>query len=105
MIECIKYKEINKGSLVAFVDFWIPKMGLEITGCSLHVKDNRSWVNLPSREYTDQQGEKKYAPIVRFREKSHADAFSSACKEAIQRRPKEDKVIPPHPDDQEELPF
>ena len=49
MIECLKYKPINKGSLLGYADIFVPKMGLEIFGCSLHQKDGRRWVNFPSK--------------------------------------------------------
>jgi len=89
-IECIKYKEINgRGTLLGYADIFVPKWGVEINGCSHHKKGNQEWVNLPSREYTDPQGEKKYAPIVKFRDKAHATAFGDICREAIRNRPRE----------------
>lgn len=85
-IECINYKPVNKGSLLGYADLFVPKMGLEIFGCSLHQKEGRRWVNLPSKEYTNDMGEKKYAPVVRFREKSHTDAFIKLAKESIEKK-------------------
>lgn len=85
MIECLKYKTINKGSLLGYADLFVPKMGLEIFGCSLHQKDGRRWINLPSREYTDDKGEKKFFSIIRFRNKTHMEEFSKQAKEAIEK--------------------
>lgn len=85
-IECMRYKPINKGTLLGYVDLYIPKMGLEIYGCSFHQKDGRRWINFPSKEYTDEQGEKKYSATVRFREKSQMEDFSRVAKEAIEKK-------------------
>lgn len=86
MIECMKYKSVNKGSLLGYADLYLPKVGIEIYGCSLHQKDGRRWVNLPSKEYTDGNGEKKYAPIVKFPNKFHMDEFAKQAKEAIEKK-------------------
>ncbi len=83
MIECIRFKSHVKGSLQGFADFYVEKWGCELTGCSLYMKDGRRWVNLPSKEYQNEQGETKYAPVIRFRKKEHFEAFVNACKKAI----------------------
>lgn len=83
MIECIKFKSHVKGHLQGFADFYVEKWGAELTGCSLYMKDGRRWVNLPSKEYKNDLGETKYAPIIRFRKKEHFEAFVNACKKAI----------------------
>lgn len=85
MIECIKFKSHQKGHLQGFADFYIPKWGVELTGCSLYMKDGRRWLNLPAKEYTNPEGEQKYAPIVRFREKKHFEIFIEQAKKAIDK--------------------
>lgn len=104
MIECMKYKRVNKGTLLGYADLYMPKMGIEIYGCSLHQKDGKRWVNLPSREYTDDKGEKKYMSIVRFPNKFHLDEFIKQAKEAIEK-----KATEPQPQTmdflEEETPF
>ena len=106
-IECLKYKAVNKGSLLGFADFFVPKMGLEVYGCQLFQKDGRRWIQLPQKEYTDNAGEKKYLSIVRFRERNINDAFSKACVDAIEKwcaaNQKQDK--PSQVDDEEPIPF
>lgn len=80
-IEVINYKPFEKGSLVAFVDLYVPKMGLEIYGCSIHRKDDGRWLNLPSKEYQDKEtGETKWSSVIRFRDKDH---FAKFCKAAL----------------------
>jgi hypothetical protein len=103
-IECLKYTSVNKGSLLGYADFYVPKTGQEIYGCQLHQKEGRRWINLPSKEYTNDLGEKKFAPCVRFRERSHMDAFSEACKKAIEKKCAEAPAYSA-PAQEEELPF
>lgn len=86
MIECIKYKAINKGSFLGFADIYIPKTGQEIYGCKLYQKDGRRWVSLPSNEFINEQGEKKYAPMMKYRDPEHQKLFLEACVKAIEAK-------------------
>ena len=88
-IECVRYKEINKGNLLGFADIYIPKWGVEISGFTHNQKGNQEWVNMPSKEFVTPEGAKMYAPIVKFRDKQHQAAFLDACKTAIHDRPKD----------------
>lgn len=83
MIECTRFKSVTKGHLLGFADFWIPKWGVELNGCSLYQKDGKRWLNMPAQEYTNEAGEKKYRAHVYFREKAHMDAFQDQAKRAI----------------------
>lgn len=85
MIECTNFKSYNKGHLQGFADFYLPKWGIEIYGCSLYMKDGSRWLNLPSNEYINSEGEKKYAPFLRFREKKHWQIFMKQAKGAIDK--------------------
>ena len=49
-------------------------------------------------------GEKKFAPCVRYRERAHMDAFSEACKKAIEKKCAEGGH-PQQTQQEEELPF
>lgn len=82
-IECMEYRGYVKGSLQGFANLWIPKMGIEIYGCSLHMKDGRRWLNLPSKEYQDSSGEMKYSSVIRFRNKEHYTLFCERAKAAV----------------------
>ena len=99
-IECIRFKSFQKGFLQGFADIYVPKWNVEIHGCSLCRKtscqkdnygeektpsDGHYWVNLPSKEYENDQGEKKFAPILFFREKSQREAFCQQALEAIKK--------------------
>ena len=97
-IECICFRSIEKGTLLGFADFWIPKMGIFMYGCTMHQKNGNRWVNLPSKEIKDKDtSQPKYLNIVRFKENAHYEAFVEMAKQAIDKWCEEnaqDKVIP-----------
>lgn len=83
-IECIEYRSHQSGALQGFANFRVPKMGIELFGCGVFMKNGKRWLSLPSREYQDQDsGEKKYISILRFIEKEHNDAFCRAALKAL----------------------
>lgn len=87
MIECLKYKPINKGGLVGFADLYFKNLDLEVFGCALHQKDGKRWVSLPCKEYIEPlSGEKKFISVMRFRNKTHYDLFVKLAKEAIEKK-------------------
>ena len=85
-VECMRYKSVHKGTLLGYADLYIPKTGLEIYGCSLYQKDGKRWINFPSKEYQDEVGQKKFAPMLRFRDKAHMEGFTKIAKEAIEKK-------------------
>lgn len=85
-IECLKFQSVNKGSFLGYADLYIPKTGLEIYGCQLFQKDGKRWINMPAREYTNDQGEKKFAPYIRYREPAHKDLFTEFALKAIEKK-------------------
>ncbi len=95
MIECIRFIEINKGSLRGYADFFIDKMGLEIFNCTYHVKGSQHWINMPNKEIGEVDGKKKYLSFIRFRKREHADAFSKAAIEAIEKKIKQNQLSKP----------
>ncbi len=105
-VEIIKYKPLGKNTLVGYVDIFIPKSGMEIYGCSYHRKGQQEWISFPSKEYTDKEGQKKYAPYVRFRERNHQDAFGReviAAIKAFEEKTSQDGSM--FGDDVEDVPF
>jgi hypothetical protein len=109
-VECTKYTPCNKGVLPGFADLYIPKTGLEIYGCQLCLKNGKQWLNMPQREYTNGEGEKKYLSIVRFRERDVQDSFAKAAITAIEKKIREESQKIParqqgHTEIQDDLPF
>jgi len=109
MIECIKFRSHTDGHLQGFADFFVPKWGMEIYGCSLYSKDGRRWINFPSRKYQNPEGETKYAPYFRFPDPKHFEAFIEQAKHAIdkwcQENANNDPEFPDSSPDVEECPF
>lgn len=94
--------------LQGFADFYVPKWGIEIIGCGLYMKEGRRWINFPSKEFTNPQGEKKFMPHIKFREKSHKDAFCEMAKKAIAKWCEENSSSAPKVEEtpkQDSLPF
>lgn len=104
-IECTRYHPVNKGSLLGYADLFSPKMGLEITGCTLHQKDGRKWVNLPQKEYKDKDGTTKYSYVIKFRNAEHGKAFAKLALDAVEKKAAEGAPAQVSNDDEEFLPF
>lgn len=88
-IKCIRYLPVNKGAFLGFADFEIHKMGISIHGCKVYTKEGRKWVSLPDKEYTNPEGEKKYAPIVRLLNPDHFKPFCAQLLQAFEQWVKE----------------
>ena len=71
-------KTINKGSLVAFFDLEFTGMKLTICGCMYMKKGENEWVSFPTRPYQGQDGQTKYAWILKWENKELSDRFSAA---------------------------
>lgn len=83
-VTIINFKPMGRGTLQGFADIFVPKMGLEFYGITYHKKGTQEWVNLPQREVIEKEtGAKKYMHQVRFKERSHQDAFSKTVIDAI----------------------
>ena len=89
MIECMKYREVNRGCLLGFADIYVTNWKFEILGVAIYEKANQKWISLPNKEFIGENNTKAYAPIVRFREKSHYDEFSRQVKQAVEQWCKE----------------
>lgn len=79
-------KRIDKNTLVAVAKLDFGPM--EIDGIMFHRKNDKSWVNFPSKEYL-KDGEKKYWPLVRIPDDDRYWSFQNwavkAFEEALAR--------------------
>lgn len=105
--ECLDYKKMESGALQGFANFKLAKMGVELFGCGVFMKNGKRWVSMPSREYVDKEsGDKKYIAIMRFINKDHAEAFSRSALQALDKWCDENaKSLPPADVEQEGVPF
>lgn len=70
-------KSYLKNTLRAFVDFTLLDSGLSIKGASVHEKESKRWLSLPSREYV-KNGEKSWVPTVEFSSREARDRITDA---------------------------
>jgi hypothetical protein len=70
-------RPLVKNTLRGFFDVELPS-GLKLNGCTLHQKDGRCWIGLPSREWTRPDGAKSYVPIVEIPDRDARDKFNGA---------------------------
>ena len=82
MIICTHFKTYKKGHLQGYADLFIDKWNITIYGCGLYMKDGKRWVSFPMREY-EQDGEKKFIPIMRFKDKANHNIFCEQAKKSI----------------------
>ena len=78
------WKPHAKGSLKGFFTASLPS-GLVLHSLMLHEKGEARWVGFPSREWTNDQGEKQYARFIEFRDRRTADRFRDALLDALDK--------------------
>lgn len=75
------FRAFQKGALQGYLDIDLGEPNWTIKGCTLFNSNGRSWVNLPTRAYKDENGENKYAHIIEMTPEGFKD-FSEKCLEA-----------------------
>jgi hypothetical protein len=106
MIEVKNINPINKGSLVATCDVHIKPWKLTLIDIKIFEKGANRWITLPSKEYVNEMGEKKYTELLAFDNDIIRSRFRSEILSAV------DKFMATNPDmkpepiiKDEELPF
>lgn len=84
-MECTHYTDLNKGSLLGFATIHVPSWNLVFSGLAVFQKDGRRWINFPSKEYQNKDGETKYMPYVRFTDRDVNDRFVKSALTAIDK--------------------
>lgn len=82
-MKCVNFKPYESGTLQGFAELEIEKWGVRIPGFELHQKGDKSWVNLPKKEYTNRDGEKAYTSFFFFIDREHFRPFCIQAKEAV----------------------
>lgn len=97
-MKVVNMRPINKGSLQAFLDIFIPSLNWTVTGCGLFMKDNRKWVSMPSRSKKDPEtGMITYSDVITM-SKEDKSKFSNAALEAYKEYVPETLAQPLEPD-------
>ena len=63
-LEITKFRAVDKNTLKGFLSVRMGNTGLEIRDIALHEKSGSRWLQMPSRPYTDAQGNQKYSFIL-----------------------------------------
>jgi hypothetical protein len=69
-------KSMRKGTLIGFFDLEMPS-GLIVRGVMLFEKNERRWCNLPSKEFTKQDGGKGYSPCSNGHRRKSTTPFAT----------------------------
>lgn len=84
MIEIQNYKPVNKGVVIATFNAKIQKWGdFIIRDLTLFEKNGSRWVSMPSKQYTNQAGEKKYFSYCLFENPDVAKKFNEKILEEV----------------------
>jgi hypothetical protein len=76
-IEITKFRECHKNTLQAFLSVRMSNIGLEIRDISLHKKNGKQWLAMPSRPYEDSEGNRKYAFILDWYDSDRKSQFEA----------------------------
>jgi len=76
-LEITKFREVNKNTLQGFLSVRLTNVGIEIRDISLHRKNGKQWLAMPSRPYEDSEGNRKYAFILDFYDHDRKAQFES----------------------------
>jgi hypothetical protein len=79
---------------------------LKIEGFTFHTKNGKDWIGFPSREYTDQEGKRKFWQIVRIEDEDRYKAFQEWAKNQVRDIFNEpEPAAAPTRDNGSEIPF
>lgn len=102
-MEIKEFKSINKGCLIASFNVIIPEWEMTIRNVCYMEKEGKSWIQYPSNQYTNAQGEKKSYSYIVFGERVGprlTSAIKEQLKKYLEKDDKYDELLV-----QEEIPF
>lgn len=107
MLEVLNIHAINKGTLLATCDVHIIPWKMTLMDVKIFEKGANRWINLPSKEFVNDLGEKKYQELIIFDSEAIKNRFRNQVMSAI------DKYLTSNPDmrpedvvkETDELPF
>jgi len=92
MIEISNICAVNKGSLLATCDVYIQPWDMELREVKVFQKGENRWLGMPSKEFINSLGEKKYVELIDFRRESTKNNFRRQIVVAV------DKFLLENPD-------
>ena len=104
MIKILSYQKLDKGFLKGSLSILVEDWGLEIYDMKIFEKDRTKWISFPSRQY-EKDGQKCFAPYLKFPSKEQMAAFSHAVFKAVEQFEGMPLSKTPHFKEEEYLPF
>jgi DNA-binding cell septation regulator SpoVG len=81
-IRISNWRPIGKNTLVGAFTVHLPS-GLIIHDVMVHQKETGRWIQFPSREWTNQQGERQFMRFIEFDSRERSDAFRDLTLSAL----------------------
>ncbi len=78
------WKPFEKNGLKGFFSVETPS-GLIVSEISLHEKDGKRWIGMPSKQWTKPNGDKGWLPLVQFRDWQAKERFQRATLAALDK--------------------
>lgn len=91
--QIVDTKKMSKNTLQGIFSLMVGP--LKIEGFTYHVKNGKSWIGFPAKEYLDKEtGEKKYWPMIRIEDKERYASFQKWAKDQVREifKPKTEMV-------------
>jgi len=85
MLEVLNINALQKGSLLATCDVHIIPWKLTMHDVKIFEKGANRWIGMPSKEFTNDMGEKKYQEMISFDSESVKNRFRNQIMEAIDK--------------------
>ncbi len=85
MLEIKNIEAVNKGSLLAKCDVHIKPWQMTLHEVKIFEKGASRWLGMPSREYTNDNGEKKYTDLITFDNDGVKNRFRSQVMGAVDK--------------------
>ncbi len=92
MFEIQNIQAVNKGSLLARCDVHIIPWKMTLHDVTVFEKGANRWIGMPSKEFVDKAGEKKYVELITWDNDSVKNRFRNQIMGAI------DKYLEGNPD-------
>lgn len=83
MLEVKNINPINKGSLLASCDVHIKPWKMTLLDIKIFEKGANRWITLPSKEFTNEAGEKRYTELLAFDSEAIKNRFRSQILTAV----------------------
>lgn len=87
------WRPIGRKTLVGAFTVHLPS-GLIIHDVMLHQKETGRWIQFPSREWTNQQGERQFMRFIEFDSRERSDAFRDLTLSALDAHLEREPPVP-----------